>query len=151
MASELNVLARDAARVARQNPRSADFTQNILQRAIKEVVACFPVYRTYVDGAAAPTDADRRDLDWAVGQARRYETDIDPSVFDFLHALASTDLVAGPRSRFSRHSVVRFAMKLQQYSGPVMAKGLEDTAFYRYNRLLALNEVGGPPTGSAWP
>ena len=145
MASELNVLARDAARVARQNPRSADFTQNILQRAIKEVVACFPVYRTYVDGSAAPTDADRRDLDWAVGQARRYETDIDPSVFDFLHALASTDLVAGPRSGFSRHSVVRFAMKLQQYSGPVMAKGLEDTAFYRYNRLLALNEVGGTP------
>ena len=145
MASELNVLARDAARVARQNPRSADFTQNILQQAIKEVVACFPVYRTYVDGSAAPTDADRRDLDWAVGQARRYETDIDPSVFDFLHALASTDLVAGPRSGFSRHSVVRFAMKLQQYSGPVMAKGLEDTAFYRYNRLLALNEVGGTP------
>ena len=145
MASELNVLARDAARVARQNPRSADFTQNILQQAIKEVVACFPVYRTYVDGSAAPTDADRRDLDWAVGQARRYETDIDPSVFDFLHALASTDLVARPRSGFSRHSVVRFAMKLQQYSGPVMAKGLEDTAFYRYNRLLALNEVGGTP------
>ena len=145
MASELNVLARDAARAARQNPRSADFTQNILQQAIKEVVACFPVYRTYVDGSAAPTDADRRDLDWAVGQARRYETDIDPSVFDFLHALASTDLVAGPRSGFSRHSVVRFAMKLQQYSGPVMAKGLEDTAFYRYNRLLALNEVGGTP------
>ena len=54
MASELNVLARDAARVARQNPRSADFTQNILQQAIKEVVACFPVYRTYVDGSAAP-------------------------------------------------------------------------------------------------
>ena len=145
MASELNVLARDGARVARQNPRSADFTQNILQRAIKEVVACFPVYRTYVDGSAAPADADRRDLDWAIGQARRHETDIDPSVFDFLHALLSTDLVAAPRSGFSRHSVVRFAMKLQQYSGPVMAKGLEDTAFYRYNRFLALNEVGGNP------
>jgi (1->4)-alpha-D-glucan 1-alpha-D-glucosylmutase len=145
MASELNVLARDGARVARQNPRTADFTQNILQRAIKEVVACFPVYRTYVDGSAAPADADRRELDWAIGQARQFETDIDPSVFDFLHALLSTDLVAGPRSGFSRHSVVRFAMKLQQYSGPVMAKGLEDTAFYRYNRFLALNEVGGNP------
>jgi len=145
MASELNVLARDGARVARQNPRSADFTQNILQRAIKEVVACFPVYRTYVDVSLAPAEVDRRDLDWAIGQARRYETDIDPSVFDFLHGLVSTDLVAGPRSGFSRHSVVRFAMKLQQYSGPVMAKGLEDTAFYRYNRFLALNEVGGTP------
>jgi len=145
MASELNVLARDGARVARQNPRSEDFTQNILQRAIKEVVACFPVYRTYVDGSAAPADADRRELDWAIGQARQLETDIDPSVFDFLHALLSTDMVAAPRSGFSRYSVVRFAMKLQQYSGPVMAKGLEDTAFYRYNRFLALNEVGGNP------
>jgi (1->4)-alpha-D-glucan 1-alpha-D-glucosylmutase len=57
MASDLNVLARDAARIARQNPRTADFTRNILQRALKEIVACFPVYRTYVDGAGAPTDA----------------------------------------------------------------------------------------------
>jgi (1->4)-alpha-D-glucan 1-alpha-D-glucosylmutase len=145
MASELHVLARDGARIARQNPRSADFTENILRRAIKEVVACFPVYRTYISGTTAPADSDRRDLDWAFGQARRYETNIDPSVFDFLQSLASTDLVAEPRSGFSRHSVVRFAMKLQQYSGPVMAKGLEDTAFYRYNRFLALNEVGGTP------
>src|SRR5207237_1284682 len=84
MASELNGLARDAARVARQNPRTADFTRNILQRALKEIVACFPVYRTYVDGAAKPTEADRRDLDWAVAHAGRHETDLDPSVFDFL-------------------------------------------------------------------
>jgi (1->4)-alpha-D-glucan 1-alpha-D-glucosylmutase len=143
MASELNVLARDAARIARQNPRTADFTRNILQRALKEIVACFPVYRTYVDSAAAPTEADRRDIEWAVAQARRNETDLDPSVFDFLHRLLTTDLVGAPRSGFSRHSVVRFAMRVQQYSGPVMAKGLEDTAFYRYNRFAALNEVGG--------
>jgi (1->4)-alpha-D-glucan 1-alpha-D-glucosylmutase len=145
MASELNVLARDAARIARQNPRTTDFTRNILQRALKEIVACFPVYRTYVDSAAAPTEADRRDIDWAVAQARRNETEVDPSVFDFLHRLLTTDLVAQPRSGFSRHSVVRFAMRVQQYSGPVMAKGLEDTAFYRYNRFVALNEVGGHP------
>ena len=145
MASELNVLARDAARVARQNPRTADFTRNILQRALKEIVACFPVYRTYVDGAGAASEADRRDIEWAVAQARRNETDLDPSVFDFLHKLLTTDLVANPRSGFSRHSVVRFAMRVQQYSGPVMAKGLEDTAFYRYNRFVALNEVGGHP------
>jgi (1->4)-alpha-D-glucan 1-alpha-D-glucosylmutase len=145
MASELNVLARDAARAARQNPRTADFTRNILQRALKEVIACFPVYRTYVDGNASPSEADRRDLDWAVAQARRNETDVDPSVFDFLAQLLSTDLVARPRNGFSRHSVVRLAMRVQQYSGPVMAKGLEDTAFYRYNRFVALNEVGGLP------
>jgi (1->4)-alpha-D-glucan 1-alpha-D-glucosylmutase len=145
MAGELNTLARNAARVARQSPCTTDFTHNILHRGLREIVACFPVYRTYVDGSASPTDADRRDIDWAIARARRNETDVDPSVFDFLHRLLTADLVAEPRSGFSRHSVVRFAMRVQQYSGPVMAKGLEDTAFYRYNRFVALNEVGGHP------
>ncbi len=145
MASELNVLARDAARVARQNPRTADFTRNILHRGLREVLACFPVYRTYLDTTDQPTEADKRDLAWAFALARRNETDIDPSVFDFLARLLSGDLVAQPRSGFSRHKVLRWAMKLQQYSGPVMAKGLEDTAFYRYHRFIALNEVGGHP------
>ena len=145
MASELNVLARDAMRVARQNPRTADFTRNILHRALKEIVACFPVYRTYVDADAARTEADRRDLDWAMTQARRNEPDVDPSVFDFLYRILTADLIALPRSGFSRQAVLRVAMRVQQYSGPVMAKGLEDTAFYRYNRFIALNEVGGHP------
>jgi (1->4)-alpha-D-glucan 1-alpha-D-glucosylmutase len=144
MAGELAVLAREAGRVARGNPRTADFTNNALQRALKQIVACFPVYRTYVDGSP-PTDADLRDIDWAVTQARRRETALDPSVFDFLHGLLTCDLVAEPHSGFSRVAVVRAAMRAQQYSGPVMAKGLEDTAFYRYNRMLALNEVGGHP------
>jgi (1->4)-alpha-D-glucan 1-alpha-D-glucosylmutase len=145
MASELNVLARDAARVARSNPRTADFTNNVLQRALKEIIAVFPVYRTYVDASSAPTEADRRDIAWAVAQARRHGAALDPSVFDFLHQLLTCDLVAEPRSGFSRVGVARVAMRTQQYSGPVMAKGLEDTAFYRYNRMLALNEVGGHP------
>jgi (1->4)-alpha-D-glucan 1-alpha-D-glucosylmutase len=144
MASELNVLARDAARIARTNPLTADFTRNILSRALKEVIACFPVYRTYIDGSA-PSDADRRDLDWAIRLARRHDKMLDHSVFDFLGELLTADLVAEPRSGFSRQTVVRFAMRIQQYSGPVMAKGLEDTAFYRYNRFVALNEVGGHP------
>lgn len=145
MASELNVLARDAGRVARHNPRTADFTRNILHRALREVIACFPVYRTYLDMEGRPSEADRRDIDWAVAHARRNETSLDPSVFDFVHSLLSGDLVAAPRSGFSRSAVLRCAMKLQQYSGPVMAKGLEDTAFYRYNRFVGLNEVGGSP------
>ena len=145
MVSELNVLARDAARVAHQNPRTADFTLNILRRAIREVVACFPVYRTYVDTAGAPTDADRRDLDWAMKQARANVTDVDASAFDFVDQMLSGALVGKPHSGFSRHAALHCAMKLQQYSGPVMAKGLEDTALYRYNRLIALNEVGGHP------
>jgi (1->4)-alpha-D-glucan 1-alpha-D-glucosylmutase len=144
MASELNVLAREAARVARSHPRTADFTNNVIQRALKHVIAAFPVYRTYVDGNP-PTEADRRDIAWAIAQARRRDTALDPSVFDFLQGLLTCDLIAAPRSGFSRVAVVRVAMKVQQYSGPVMAKGLEDTAFYRYNRMLALNEVGGHP------
>ncbi|MBH0237524.1 malto-oligosyltrehalose synthase [Methylobrevis albus] len=148
MASELNVLAREAARIAASNPCSADFTRNLLQRALKEVVAAFPVYRTYVDQDVEDgrTDAaDRRDLDWAFAHARRADASIDPSAFDFLYRLLSGDLVANPCSGYSHFDVVRFAMRVQQYSGPVMAKGLEDTAFYRYNRLLAANEVGGHP------
>lgn len=145
MASELNVLARDAARVARENIRTADFTHNLLQRALKEVVASFPVYRTYLDASGSPAEADRRDLDWAITQAKRNDADVDPSVFEFLQRLLSGDLVAQPRSGFRRHKVLRFAMRVQQYCGPVMAKGLEDTAFYRYHRFVALNEVGGQP------
>jgi (1->4)-alpha-D-glucan 1-alpha-D-glucosylmutase len=145
MASELHVLARDAARVARQNPRTADFTRHILQRAIRELIACFPVYRTYVNNDARAADAETGYLRSALTLARRHERDLDPSVFDFLEALLTGALVATPRSGFSRHSVLRCAMKLQQYSGPVMAKGFEDTALYRFNRLIALNEVGGYP------
>lgn len=145
MASELDVLAREAVRVARSNPLTTDFTENVLQRALKEIIAVFPVYRTYVDGRDPPTDADRRDIDWAIAKARRNGADLDPSVFDFLHGLLTCDLAAAPRSGFSRVEVVAVAMRAQQYSGPVMAKGLEDTALYRFNRMLALNEVGGRP------
>lgn len=144
MAGELNVLARDAARLARQNPRTTDFTRNILARGLKQIVAAFPVYRSYIDGGD-PTAEDRRDIDWAVAHARRHANDLDPSVFDFLHALLTTDLVTLPGSGYSRSQAIRLVQRFQQYSGPVMAKGLEDTAFYRYNRLVALNEVGGHP------
>ena len=145
MASELDRLARSAARVARQTPRTEDFTQTVLRRALREIVACFSVYRTYVDAASPPTREDRDRLAAAIALARPNETAIDPSVYDFLNRLLIGDLVAEPRSGFSRNAVLRCAMKLQQYSGPVMAKGLEDTAFYRYNRFVALNEVGGHP------
>ncbi len=145
MASELNVLARDMARLARQNPRTADFTRNLLRRAIKELIACFPVYRTYLDSNGELDEADQHYLSWALAQARRNETEIDPSAFSFLEQVLTGNLVRQPRSGFSRQSLLRCAMRLQQYSGPVDAKGVEDTAFYRYNRFIALNEVGGDP------
>jgi len=145
MGSELKVLARDAARVARQNRRTADFTQNILEQAIGETIACFPVYRNYLSLDGDFSEEDQRDLAWALAQARRHRSDLDDSVFDFLDGLLSGRLVAAPGSGFSRYAARRCAMKFQQLSGPVMAKGLEDTAFYRFNRFVALNEVGGHP------
>lgn len=144
MASELHVLARAAGRICRSHWRTADFTVNVLHAAIRAVVAEFPVYRTYVD-AAGCAETDRRDIDWAVARARRAAPLLDPSVFDVLHRMLTGDLVAQPRSGYGREAVLNFAMRVQQYSGPVMAKGLEDTAFYRWNRLVALNEVGGHP------
>ena len=107
------------------------------------IITRFPVYRTYItDDRVGPED--RRDLDWAISRARRETALGDRTVFDFLHAALSTDLV-GTRG-YERSDVVATAMHFQQLTGPAMAKGLEDTAFYRYARLLALNEVGGDPS-----
>lgn len=144
MAGELNTLARDAARIARSNPLTADFTQNVLRRALREIVAGFAVYRTYVDAHGASAE-DRAELGAAVDRARAANGAIDPSVLDFLRHILSTEATRAPGSGFSRQEVLRFAMQFQQYTGPVMAKGVEDTAFYRYNRLVAANEVGGAP------
>ncbi len=144
MASELNVLARQAARVARQNPRTADFTRRVLSRALRQIIACFPVYRTYADEDGPAANGERRYLDWAIALASR-QTNIDASVYEFLRELLSGDLASQGASGFNHSSALRCAMRFQQYSGPVMAKGVEDTAFYRYNRFIALNEVGGDP------
>ena len=151
MSSELNSLARDVVRIARRNRSTSDFTRNLLRRALREIVANFPVYRTYVDFDNKPNEDDRRYLDEAIAGARKTETAIDGSVFTFLRSLLGGDLVAGPKSGLSPSAVLRTAMRFQQYSGPVMAKGLEDTAFYRFNRFIALNEVGGHPTSFGRP
>lgn len=144
MASELRVLAVRLGRIAVSHWRSRDFTLSGLYNALKEVVACLPVYRTYVTTRRV-TDNDRRYIDWAVAKARRLTGD-DPTIFDFLAGLLSTDTARAENSFYSRRAVIDFAMRLQQYTGPVMAKGFEDTALYRYNRLICLNEVGGEPT-----
>ncbi len=145
MSGELHVLARDVARLARLNPRTADFTQALLLRAIKQLVACLPVYRTYMDAAASLDADDARELQQALARARRHETELDASVFSFLGEALSGRLIAQPRSGYSRQALLRCVARLQQYSGPVAAKGIEDTAFYRYHRFIALNEVGGDP------
>jgi (1->4)-alpha-D-glucan 1-alpha-D-glucosylmutase len=143
LAGELNVLAAEISRIAEADRRTCDFTLNGLRNALREVVACFPVYRTYVDEGVA-SEADRRCIDHAVAAARRRSQAGDVSVFDFVREVLLTTLAEGKPEAY-RRQVQALAMKVQQYTAPVTAKGLEDTSFYVYHRLCALNEVGGDP------
>jgi (1->4)-alpha-D-glucan 1-alpha-D-glucosylmutase len=144
LAGELEILAIELDHISEANWRTRDFTLAGLRAAIREVAACFPVYRTYVAGRG-PSGEDQRDIDWAVAQARKRSESREKTIFDFVHGALTTGIVRRRRRSFNRPAVVRFAMKFQQFTGPVTAKALEDTAFYRYARLLSLNEVGGDP------
>ena len=140
LASEMNVLARRFHRLSMADWRYRDFTFNGMLGALQEVIAGFPVYRTYVSERGASAD-DRRYIEWAIAQARKHWLAGDTSIFDFIHGVLLADLPGHPHPA----DVLRVAMQFQQVTGPVMAKSFEDTAFYRYFRLLALNEVGGDP------
>ncbi|MFZ2007240.1 MAG: malto-oligosyltrehalose synthase, partial [Stellaceae bacterium] len=140
LASEMNVLAARFHRLSLGQWRTRDFTYNALLAALQRVIAAFPVYRTYVSPRGAGSD-DRRYIDWAIAQAKKQLRTADTSIYDFLHRVLTGKLPGHPRPR----DVLRVAMQFQQVTGPVMAKAAEDTAFYRYFRLLALNEVGGDP------
>jgi (1->4)-alpha-D-glucan 1-alpha-D-glucosylmutase len=140
--SELHVLGHEFHRLAQESWTTRDFTLTGLREALADIITRFPVYRTYITEEGVQPE-DRRDLDWAVSRARKETALVDHTVFDFLHAALSTDLV-GTRG-FERAHVIATAMHFQQLTGPVMAKSLEDTAFYRYHRLISLNEVGGEP------
>ncbi|MGH8473010.1 MAG: malto-oligosyltrehalose synthase, partial [Gammaproteobacteria bacterium] len=140
--SELNVLANQLARITRLDRRTRDFTLNNLRDALLEVIACFPVYRTYISGGNVAAE-DRRFVDWAVTVAKNRNRAVEASMFDFIRAVLLTETNGGSSER--REAVLRFAMKFQQVTGPVMAKGVEDTCFYIYNRLVSLNEVGSDP------
>ncbi|MFZ1416478.1 MAG: malto-oligosyltrehalose synthase, partial [Defluviicoccus sp.] len=145
LASELRVLANEINHLTESNWFTRDFTLVGLRQALREIVACFPVYRTYVDWHGIRAD-DRRDLDWAVAHGRRRSDRSDLTIFDFLLSVLTTDIGCGHAPPLNQREVHRLAMKFQQYTGAVMAKGVEDTAFYLYNRLISLNEVGGDPT-----
>ena len=141
LASELNVLADQLTRIALSNRHTCDFTLNSLREALTEVVASFPVYRTYVTSASI-SESDARYIRTAINWAKWRSPAADTSVFDFIENVLLTRIVEGHLPAY-RRAVFAFAMKFQQFTSPVMAKGLEDTAFYRYNRLVSLNEVGG--------
>ncbi len=146
LASEFTVLASDLHELARQSWLTRDFTLPGVKEALVSVVSHFPVYRTYISDRGV-TEEDRRDLDWAFARARREMVGRtgDPGVLNFLHAVLTTDLARERGSGYRRREVLKTAMKFQQFTGPVMAKAIEDTAFYRYYRLVSLNEVGGEP------
>jgi len=143
LSSELHVLASELSRIAESDPHTRDYTLDALHDALAEIVACFPVYRTYISQQGVST-RDRNQVLKAVSEARRRTQAPDLSVLGFVQDVLLTDIAQGKPDGY-RARVLRLAMKLQQYTGPVTAKGVEDTAFYRYNRLVSLNEVGGDP------
>ncbi|MGE3275872.1 MAG: malto-oligosyltrehalose synthase [Vicinamibacterales bacterium] len=142
MASEMNVLAHAIERLASADRGTRDFTLNSLRKVLREVVASFPVYRTYVSPRGVSAN-DRAVVGHAVAEARRRSPVMEPSIFDFVERMLLADADADGRP--APGGPLAFAMRVQQITGPVQAKGLEDTAFYRHVPLLAVNEVGSHP------
>jgi (1->4)-alpha-D-glucan 1-alpha-D-glucosylmutase len=139
MASEINMLSFRLNRLSEGNRRTRDFTLNALTGALVDYVARLPIYRTYVEGndAASVEQRDRHYIESTIRAAKRASRELNRTIYDFLRAIL---LLENPTDE-SRE----FVRKLQQVTGPVTAKAIEDTAFYLYNRLVSLNEVGGDP------
>lgn len=143
LSAELSVLGNLLYRIAQNDRHTRDFTRHGLLDAITETVACFPVYRTYVTADRASAE-DRRYVEWAIAQATRRSPHTRADLYAWLH---DTLLLAeAPRmSAQARAERLEFTRRFQQYTAPVMAKGMEDTAFYIHNRLVSLNDVGFDP------
>jgi (1->4)-alpha-D-glucan 1-alpha-D-glucosylmutase len=140
LSSETYVLTNLLSRLASANRRARDFTDDLLEAAIRETIACFPVYRTYIDDRGQYTERDRAFIRQAIGRAKQRNRETDESVFDFLENIL---LLHGKSGDEMDQGELYFALKFQQLTGPVMAKGVEDTAFYVYNRFIGSNDVGG--------
>jgi (1->4)-alpha-D-glucan 1-alpha-D-glucosylmutase len=149
MSSELTVLADALNRISESDRHLRDYTLASLRVALREVVSCFPVYRTYLNASGA-TETDKKMIDIALNRARRRSRAMDVSVFGFVRQ-ALLPKPGGELTEEDYRARLDFAMKLQQYTGPVQAKGVEDTAFYRHNVLLSVNEVGGDPQHAGGP
>ncbi|MDQ6618140.1 MAG: malto-oligosyltrehalose synthase [Pseudomonadota bacterium] len=142
LGSELNVLTHRLLQIARADRHTRDFTLNALRQALIDVTAAFPVYRTYVNDTVAPHD--RRHIEWAVARARRRSRAADVSVFEFIRRVLL--MRSPPHAGDALKGAYRaFAMRFQQFTAPVTAKGIEDTALYAFTRLVSLNDVGGDP------
>jgi (1->4)-alpha-D-glucan 1-alpha-D-glucosylmutase len=148
LTSEFTVLTRLLARIAGGHYSSRDYSADSLRQALELYVLHFPVYRTYLTSSGA-TALDRALISETIEKARADWFAADEGIFDFLRDTLTMDLIKPGRPPHSAPRVRRFALKVQQFTGPMMAKSLEDTTFYRYHRLLALNEVGGDPQADA--
>ena len=137
LAAEVERLTSLLARVCDRHRRERDFTRRELREVLREMIAAFPVYRAYPWPGRPVTKADREHVAAAVAGARQRRPDLDGDLARFVGELLTDDHPRGPEADFAVH----FA----QVSAPVMAKGVEDTAFYRYQPLVSLCEVGGDP------
>jgi len=143
MSCELNLLGHQLDRLSEQNRRSRDYTLNGLTHALREVAACFPIYRTYATSGGV-SERDRRYVERSVALAKRHNPSISSAVFDFVRdVLLMSDQQAMSTEWLAE--LRQFVGRFQQFTGPTTAKAVEDTAFYIYNRLVSLNEVGGDP------
>ena len=143
MAGELNLLGHRLNVFSERNRHYRDFTLNALTQAMREIIACFPVYRSYVNERDDLSEQDRRAIEYAVREAKHRNPNRPAAVYNFVSDLLLKR--AGYISDADRDEHMRFVNKFQQVTSPVTAKGIEDTALYLYNRLVSLNEVGGQP------
>ena len=138
LGSDVNRLTSLFVEICEANRDRRDYTQAEVRRAIREVAACFSIYRTYVVPEREEiTEEDRNYIMQAVECAKEHRQDIDGRLFDFMGDV----LTMVEKGRKESEFLLRF----QQFTGPVMAKGVEDTAFYCYDRLTGMNEVGSDP------
>ena len=142
LASEIQMLGRQLQRIAIKNRKWRDFTLPSLVRALSETIAAFEVYRTYVRDGEAPAEEDAQRIRDAIAKARKRAPSVSGSLFAFLEDLL---LARSEATEEDRRAHIAFALRFQQLSGPAMAKSVEDTAFYRYHRLVCMNEVGSDP------
>src|SRR6476646_6891241 len=144
LANDVDLLGNMLDRISEQNRWYREFTLEALSSAVRETIACFPVYRTYLAPGHPVSEEDREIVERAISGAKRRNAVMDESIFNYLRDVLlfrfPPNLDAAGRAAHTH-----FVLKFQQTTGPVMAKGLEDTVFYIYNRLTALNEVGGEP------
>lgn len=144
LASDIESLGHMLSELSERDRLHRDFTLDSLRTVIRELIACFPVYRTYITAESGVSEADRQVVLRALRAAKRRNAAMDTSIFDFLRDILLLERTGNSDEKTDRLRL-EFVLKFQQCTSPMMAKGLEDTAFYIFNRLCALNEVGGNP------